>query len=189
MKHSILIAAAACLLLVGGCSQVRESLGGGKRPPDEFRVVSRAPLTVPPNFQLRPPSPGAPRPQEGTPTDQAKRAVFRADDDDKESVEQVIPSDGRSLGERALLKNANADEADSDIRLVLDRETDQINSESDTFIEGLIFWRDQPPAGEIINPEEENQRIREAEALGEPVTGEGTATIERRERGFLEGIF
>ena len=43
-----------------------------KRAPDEFAVVRRAPLIVPPDFDLRPPDPGAPRPNIGTTADQAR---------------------------------------------------------------------------------------------------------------------
>ena len=45
---------------LAGCSgSVQESLGLGKRQPDEFQVVRRAPLVLPPDFNLRPPEPGA----------------------------------------------------------------------------------------------------------------------------------
>jgi hypothetical protein len=47
----------------------------GKRAPDEFAVVRRAPLIVPPDFDLRPPDPGAPRPNIGTTADQARVAL------------------------------------------------------------------------------------------------------------------
>lgn len=47
-----LIALSAC----GGASGIKETLGIGSRAPDEFRVVSRPPLSVPPQFNLRPPS-------------------------------------------------------------------------------------------------------------------------------------
>ena len=46
-----------------------------KRAPDEFAVVRRAPLIVPPDYDLRPPDPGAPRPNIGTTSDQARVAM------------------------------------------------------------------------------------------------------------------
>ncbi len=46
--------------------------------PDEFAVESRAPLTIPPEFDLRPPQPGAPRPQEVTAADRARRVIDTA---------------------------------------------------------------------------------------------------------------
>jgi hypothetical protein len=73
-----LMAVAVLAVGLGGCSGIRDSLGIGKHPPDEFQVVSRAPLSMPPDFNLRPPQPGVPRPQEGTPRDQAQSALFNA---------------------------------------------------------------------------------------------------------------
>jgi hypothetical protein len=66
------------LLALAGCARgtVQEALGMGKRSPDEFSVVQRAPLIIPPDFNLRPPEPGAPRPQTGTTADQAQRTLF-----------------------------------------------------------------------------------------------------------------
>ena len=43
--------------------------------PDEFAVESRAPLTLPPDYELRPPSPGAARPQEATAADRARKVI------------------------------------------------------------------------------------------------------------------
>src|SRR3954463_12091150 len=60
---------------VAGCSSTKEMLGLTKRSPDEFQVVSRAPLSMPPDYSLRPPTPGAARPQEGTTTQQAQQIV------------------------------------------------------------------------------------------------------------------
>jgi hypothetical protein len=44
--------------------------------PDEFAVQRQAPLVVPPDFELVPPIPGAPRPTEGTAAQQALEALF-----------------------------------------------------------------------------------------------------------------
>ena len=45
---------ALCVLLPA-CAETRRALGFDKAPPDEFQVVQRAPLSVPPDFALRPP--------------------------------------------------------------------------------------------------------------------------------------
>ena len=44
--------------------------------PDEFAVQRQAPLVIPPDFELEPPQPGAPRPAEGTASQQALDALF-----------------------------------------------------------------------------------------------------------------
>ena len=48
----------------------------GRERPDEFAVQRQAPLVVPPDFELVPPAPGAPRPSEGAASDQALDALF-----------------------------------------------------------------------------------------------------------------
>jgi hypothetical protein len=171
-----------------GCGGVQEQLGLTKQSPDEFRVVARAPLTVPPSFSLRPPAPGAPRPQEGTPTDQARRAVFRIEDK-AQPLAATMPEDGRSRGERSLLLGAGAPEADPNIRQLVNRETRAINEQSEDFVQALVFWRSPEPTGEVIDADAESRRLREAAALGEPVTGAKAPTIERREKGLLEDLF
>jgi hypothetical protein len=67
----------AGLTQLGACSKgtVQDALGMSKRSPDEFAVVRRAPLIVPPDYDLRPPDPGAPRPNIGTTSDQARVAM------------------------------------------------------------------------------------------------------------------
>jgi len=70
----------AILLLAGGAMLASCGGGGGgilnRERPDEFAVQRQAPLVVPPDFNLVPPAPGAPRPAEGTASQQALDALF-----------------------------------------------------------------------------------------------------------------
>lgn len=72
LKTLILLAGAGAMLAACGSS------GGimGRERPDEFAVQRQAPLVVPPDFNLVPPAPGAPRPAEGTASEQALDALF-----------------------------------------------------------------------------------------------------------------
>ena len=64
-KYLILVLASSALTACG--------LAGGPSPgPDEFAVVTRAPLSLPPDYGLRPPRPGAARPNEASPRDDAQ---------------------------------------------------------------------------------------------------------------------
>ena len=176
--------AVLALMALGACDSLREELGMTKQSPDEFRVVARAPLSMPPNYNtLVTPNPGQPRPQEGTPTDQARTAVFGSE------ISGDTQTPNGSAGEAALLNAAGAQDADPAIRQVVNQETDQINSESEYFLDELIFWRDQPEPGVVVDPQKESQRIKENQALGRPLTEGETPTIERREQGILEGLF
>ena len=80
-QRRIPLLAVACLcvsLMLPGCAGFRQALGMDRVGPDEFAVESRAPLTIPPEFDLRPPQPGAPRPQELTSADKARRVIDSA---------------------------------------------------------------------------------------------------------------
>jgi len=72
--------ASACLSLLAlpGCTDVRSMLGMDRTGPDEFAVESRAPLLIPPDFNLRPPQPGATRPNEVTAAERARRVIDTA---------------------------------------------------------------------------------------------------------------
>ncbi|WP_324073070.1 MAG: DUF3035 domain-containing protein [Erythrobacter sp.] len=71
----------APVILLAGTSVMLAACGGSggvfnRDRPDEFAVQRQAPLVVPPDFTLTPPAPGAPRPTEGTASDQALEALF-----------------------------------------------------------------------------------------------------------------
>jgi hypothetical protein len=186
LRYSLTI---AMVLALSACEGIKKQLGVTKQSPDEFKVVSRAPLTVPPEFTLRPPEPGIPRPQEGTTAQQARSAVFRLQEPQAATLEPKIETDDRSRGELSLLKAAGADKPDPNIRRIVDSETQRLNAESDDFLEALVFWRDSPKFGEVVNADEEAKRLRENAALGKPVTAGETPTIERKKKALLEGLF
>lgn len=182
------VGAAGLLLAAAGCSGAKESLGLVQDPPDEFRVVSRAPLAIPPDFSLRPPRPGETRPQEGTATQQARTAVFRASDNQKPTLE-AVSGEGRTTGERALLLAAGAAETDPEIREIVDRESQRFSDDDGYFYDALVFWRDDEPPGEIVDAAAEAKRLRENAALGQSVTAGETPTIERKKEAMFEGLF
>lgn len=68
------------ILLASSCAMLAACGSGGgilgRDRPDEFAVQRQAPLVVPPDFNLVPPAPGAPRPAEGTASEQALEALF-----------------------------------------------------------------------------------------------------------------
>jgi hypothetical protein len=50
--------------------------GVNRARPDEFATARQAPLVIPPDFSLTPPQPGAARPQDTGPSQQALEALF-----------------------------------------------------------------------------------------------------------------
>jgi hypothetical protein len=53
----------------------------------------------------------------------------------------------------------------------------------------LMFWQEEVPPGTIIDASKESRRLRENASLNDPAVKGATPVIERREKGFLEGIF
>ncbi len=123
------------LAVLAACSSDRtiaDRLGMGRNVPDEFQVVERAPLTLPPEYALRPPEPGAPRPQEGTTSQQAQRALLGA---------PLAPVD-TTAAQMALLDEAGAAGANPDIRTVIaDESTGLVGLDEDRFWFILDFQR------------------------------------------------
>jgi hypothetical protein len=117
---------------VSGCTSIQRNLA--PVTPDEFRVVSRAPLVVPPDYALRPPAPGEPRPQELQPEGAARAAILGAN-----AQRQV------SAGERLLMTKAGADNADPLIKFVVDDEFGDLAYKDKSFADAVMFWRPNQP--------------------------------------------
>jgi len=176
---------------ISGCDSTRDLLGQGKRSPDEFAVYSRAPLSVPPDYGLRPPGTAAPGWSEpGSPTSQAQEALIGSDPRNSRGSRPpaTINSQEYSVGTMALLERTGALRANRDIRNIINRETTILADADQSFTERLMFWGTPTKYGTVIDAEEEAKRIRENQALGKPITDGRTPTITRRKRALLEGI-
>src|SRR5436190_17407923 len=126
MAAAVLVAAAG----LAGCQSTSKALGMSKVTPDEFRVVTKAPLVVPPDYALRPPAPGEPRPQELQPESAARNALLG-----QREAEQ------RSDGEKLLVAKAGAEKADPLVRYVVDDEFGDISHKEKGFADKVMFWK------------------------------------------------
>jgi hypothetical protein len=115
---------------LSGCDTASKAFGIAKVTPDEFRVVTKAPLTLPPDYSLRPPQPGEPRPQELQPESAARQAL-----------EGQRAGDVRSDGEKILVTKAGADRADPLIRYVVDDEFGNVAHKDKSFADWVMFWK------------------------------------------------
>ena len=168
-----LFTACTALLILSGCTAggVRESLGLNKDSPDEFAVVKRAPLEMPDTLALPPPTPGAPRPQEQTPIKEAKEAVFGHEDE---------KASGLSPAEAQLLTKTQADDANPNIRNVVDSETAQLvdrNKPGAQKILGLATG-ENPASASVVDAKKEAERLKKNMEEGKPVTDGKTPIIE-----------
>ncbi len=179
----------AATLALGGCSGITSALGYDRTVPDEFAVVARAPLTLPPTTALNPPTPGAPRPQEGTATDRAESVVFGTGSQGILLTGAVTVAGSASRGEVTLLDRAGAGAVQPNIRLVVERETDQAIRDSEGLIDSLLFWQTKDPAGVVVDAAAESRRLANNAALGVPLNEGDVPVIEPREKAPLEGLF
>lgn len=188
-----LIPAAALLigaLAQGGCSDIRQAVGAEKAPPDEFQVRVRAPLSLPRDYGLRAPAPGTERPQAVRERDRARQIVLESDESRKGKLSERRRVKGVSPAEAALLAKLGGEDVDPGIRQVVERETNAINEDSKSFVDSLIFWREDPPPGTAVDPREESRRLQENVALGRPADSGKTPVIERKSKGlFTKGLF
>ena len=113
---------AVAAIALSGCTSAQKALGMSKVVPDEFRVVSKAPLAVPPDYALRPPAPGEPRPQELQPESAARAALIGQSN-----------AANRSEGEKLLVARAGSEKADPLIRFVVDDENGDLAHKDETF--------------------------------------------------------
>jgi hypothetical protein len=184
MWRFVLVAAALTLAACDN-SVARKLLGMEKTVPDEFKVMSRAPLSLPPDYALRPPQPGAIRPQEQSIPQRALAAVTGT----APAAGRAGTSPAGSSGEAAFLAKVGSDRVNPDIRTVIDRESSAIAEADQTFLDKLVFWRPPEDRSPLVDPQRESQRLRENAALGRPASDGDTPSIRRRKRALLEGLF
>ena len=141
-------------VLASGCSSVDTALGRSKKAPDEFQVVVRPPLTLPPNFTLRP-------------------------GDEDAAVAPVSGTDAVSTSDKVLTHTSRADASIFDglfgtenrvanIRQIVDEETLGVQIERRIPIQ--VLFGGKPNVGPNLNSAEEAVRIRRALATGTSIT-------------------
>ncbi len=164
------IALVGCLFLAA-CDSAREAVGLAKQSPDEFSVVTRAPLSQPPDFDLRPPRAGAQGlAQPGSPI--SARTLIDSGKPAPAIPETVAPSNG----EAALLDQAGAASNDPDIRRIVDQDVSELNGQDRSIGDLLVFWRSEKPRGQALDPAAEAERLRtEAGQEGKTLSVTGPA--------------
>ena len=182
MRNQYRLAALASVFALAACSgdQLTRTFGLTRDAPDEFQVTTRAPLSMPPDFSLRPPQPGASRPQELSGSQQAQAALV------PDSI-NVGPSRTSSRGQQALVAAAGRP-APANIRAEVNSEA-AVDAPNRSFADRLMFWKSDTPAGTAVDPARESQRIRQNAALGQPVDSGDTPIIQRSSGGLLGRIF
>jgi hypothetical protein len=123
-KTALLVSTSFAATLLTGCASF-----SGSPSPDEFRVVKKAPLVVPPDYSLRPPEPGQGTPFEVDPTRAGTTSAFGTD----------IGTDA-SPAERALIASAGANAVSPVIRQQVDWEEARIIRKSGSVSDQVMTW-------------------------------------------------
>lgn len=182
MKKTPAILCIVAVASLAACSGVKKELGIGRNSPDEFMVVKRAPLTLPPEYDLRPPS-----------TDTVAPASEIANQAKATLMGSTGTEAAKGSADNALLSKMGAENADPNVRAQINRENGFIELENRTLVDKLIFWKDQNAAAEdapasVVNPKEEAERLKKNQAEGKPAN-EGDVPVIEKKRSTIEKLF
>lgn len=168
---TFLFALLAFILPLSACSSVKENLGLEKDSPDEFAVITRAPLEIPSKLALPPPNLGAPRPQEVTTIKQAKEAVFG---------EHKTAENSSSQAESVLLEKAGGTQAEPNIRATVNNETAEMKDRNKAVADKLLNLTssDEKSSATIVDSKKELERIQQNKQEGKSITEGETPYIE-----------
>jgi hypothetical protein len=137
---------------------------------------------MPPDINLRPPRPGAPRPQERSLTTQAEEALV------PETALAEPAATGQSSGEQALVTAAGPP-APPDIRRKIDADA-ALEVHDASFTDRLMFWKTPPRPGVVVDPAKEAQRLQENSALGtSPDVGDTPIIQKKSSGGLFDSLF
>ncbi len=175
-------------LALSGCQTIRDAAGLEKSPPDEFAVLTKAPLVVPPDYNLKPPRPGAAPTNQTDPTDTAEATLFGSD---PATIASNIPGDA-SQGEKLLLANAGIANADPAIRQHLQSDSKSMLGADDSFTDEILFWKGPTSEpGKVVDADAEAKRIA-AQKNGQAPDQEQKPEApkpEEKKSGWFDGWF
>lgn len=174
-KTTALVLTLMAATALAGCDGARKALVQSKAAPDEFEVYTRAPLTMPPDYGLRPPADGKTGEAGMVSTrDDARRVLLGSPTAPVQPIEAATP------GTSVLLAMAGAERAEPGIRQIVDRETSSYAAEDVRFMEKLLYGDDANTKGTVVDPANEAKRIQETQALGQPINEGDTPMIETK---------
>lgn len=172
MRTLLLTGLAASALIATGCTSTSRALGLQKNAPNEFNIVTKAPLVVPPEYNLRPPAIGESSQRNNYSQKAARRALIG-------DIDATEPS----RGEISLMAKAGVGRADQEIRMKIDGQN-SVERKSEGFTDRLLFWRNGQvvaPDGTIV-PLDPDLEARRMESVNSS-TGGGKVEITKRPNG------
>jgi hypothetical protein len=150
MRTAALAGFSLAAILLAGCDSLREEAGLNKLTPDEFAVVTKAPLIIPPDFNLKPPAPGSAPLNQQDPTGEAQKALFASSDP---AVIAANMKGDMTMGEKMLLAQAGARRSDPNIRGQLQSDAPGMQGADPNFTNQVLAGQTTPvPNQSLRNP-------------------------------------
>lgn len=121
-RAAALVGLGLCLGVTGCSGSLGDTLGFGKRSPDEFAVVKRQPLILPPDYDLRPPDPDARGPLPTRSDARARAALTGVPVEQRVGASAGAATAASTAGEDVLIRRTAEVPVDPDVRAVLAEE-------------------------------------------------------------------
>ena len=169
MKKSSLCYMTAALALLTACGEttVKETLGLDRRAPDEFRVVSRPPLSMPPQFDLRPPSVEG---DAGSDSRSKAGSLLLGNTGANTKATPMKKTASNTAAENIFLEKAGASTANPNVKqeLAEKRISEQMKKEEAGFWDNITTLPGNKEP--VVKAEDEAKRIEKNKAEGKAVT-------------------
>lgn len=134
-KHITAVLLGSAALALSGCDTFRNTFGLDHYQADEFNISDNPPLSMPPNYNLAPPT-------NNDANGSAKKAAD-AENTTKKAKEALLgraektKSTSTSSGKAVIKKASEVQKADPEIRKTVTEEKESLSSESDSFPDKL----------------------------------------------------
>jgi hypothetical protein len=169
-RTALIAAVAGAALITSGCASGAKALGVRKNSPNEFNILTKAPLIVPPEYNLRPPRAGEINVEEKYATVAARKALLG-------DIDPAEPSQGEAV----LIAKAGGGGADPAVRVIIDGQN-SIERKSRGFADRVLFWKDGKVLDENGQPLDPDSEARRMKAI-QSATGGEQVEIKRRPGG------
>lgn len=166
--------------LLSACSgNAKRALGLNKQAPDEFTVVAKAPLVLPPDYNLVPPDKISATAADVRPQNKPKDILFNETTSAKKAKYDATTE--------KFLAMAGAEKDNSDIRKTINKETGLLIEENQDVVDKIMFWNDtvNDPTAVTVDAAAERKRITDNINAGKSVTTGDTPTIKAPERNLF----
>ncbi|MCV6599431.1 MAG: DUF3035 domain-containing protein [Alphaproteobacteria bacterium] len=148
---------------ISACAIDKQTLGLGRRTPDEFTVITRKPLSLPPEYNVTPPV------NKGITSSNISNEVKNSVLGEKDSINKLNNED------KSFLSTINADSSDKNIREELTNNSNPANNRK--VVNKIMFWKNKDNST-IIDNAEEAKRLKENKKQGYKINNGNVPVIE-----------